>query len=348
MANRAEHVWEDGALGGWLHQASQRCNVILMSAEMTSRVEGSAPDLTQSRVSVLMSEAHRRLWQKSAGADARCTLNAYSTNTSGKLLGAAPSQTLDKNLSNTEFHIVVAMRLGVDVCGGGLPCRFCGMMMDSKGRHALSCMSGGDCTLEHNEVRDAFFDYCRRAHIQPDREAPGLWNELSTTDGRRRPADVLVCGASAFPRALPDGSQVRRHPRIAFDFAIINALGRQHWEKALDEPGLAVEAYAQKKRRHQDTARKCDQLGIWFQPLVFDAQGGMTSETAGVLHQLANAVAHAENLQLAACKEDMLQRFAVIVDRASARAILRRRAVPTHVGEVACRRAANECATLEA
>ena len=62
---------------------------------------------------------------------------------------------------------------------------------------------------------------------------------------------------------------------------------------------------------------------------------------------LANAVANAENLQLSACKEDLLQRFAVIIARVSANAILRRRPVTAHAAENACRRAANECLHLE-
>jgi hypothetical protein len=192
--------------------------------------------------------------------------------------------------------------LGVDVCEGGIPCRFCGTVMDFQGRHALSCTAGGDCTLEHNEVRDAFFDFSRRARLQPEREAPALLRGVSTVDGKRRPADVLVCGAAAFPRTLPDGSQGRRHPRVAFDFAVINALGRGHWQETSHEPGSAAENYATKKCRHQDTARKCGEAGIWFQPLLFDAQGGMTKQTGVVIHQLAQALANAENSSLIAAR----------------------------------------------
>ena len=166
-------------------------------------------------------------------------------------------------------------------------------------------------------------------------------------DGRRRPADVLVCTASAFPRVLPDGSQGHRQPRIAFDFAVINALGRDHWVKTSDTPGSAVEAYAEKKRSHQDTAKKCDDAGVLFQPLVFDAQGGMTTEAGVVIHQLASALASAENLQPSVCKEEMMQKFALIISRAGAKSVLRRRQGPELVGETACRRACSEATVLE-
>ena len=107
-------------------------------------------------------------------------MNAYATPTSGKWLGAVPSRTLDKNLSSAEFTDEVSLRLGVDVSDGGCPCRFCGVVCDCKGRHALSCTAGGDTNLEHNEVRDAFFDYCRRARMSPEQEAPRLLTNMTT------------------------------------------------------------------------------------------------------------------------------------------------------------------------
>ena len=85
----------------------------------------------------------------------------------------------------------------------------------------------------------------------------------------------MVCRSAAFHRTLPDGTRVRpEHPRIAFDFAIINALGPSHWQETWMESRSAVEKYAEKKRSHLDTARKCNEVGIVFQPIVFDVQGG--------------------------------------------------------------------------
>eukprot|EP00973_Karenia_brevis_P016316 2234572-Karenia_brevis.AAC.1 len=72
---------------------------------------------------------------------------------------------------------------------------------------------------------------------------------------------------------------MHRHSRIAFDFAVINSLGQGHLAKTLQETGAAVEAYAERKKRHQKSVRKCDDAGVFFQPLAFDSQGGMTSET---------------------------------------------------------------------
>ena len=84
-----------------------------------------------------------------------------------------PSLTLDKRLSKTDFVITLAGRLGVDVCEGDVPCNYCGIVMDRLGRHCLSCMSGGDHTVQHNEVRNVVQSICGRARLNPEREAPG-------------------------------------------------------------------------------------------------------------------------------------------------------------------------------
>ena len=146
---------------------------------------------------------------------------------------------------------------------------------------------------------------------------------------------MLVCGAGAFPRVLPDGALGRRHPRIAFDFAVINSLGQGHWDRTLVADIHPVEAYADQKGAYQDTARKCSEAGILFQPLVFDSQGAMTPETQVVLHQLATAMSKVEAKDLHACKTELHERIGILVARASSRSIRRRCGRITHAGAAA-------------
>ena len=82
-------------------------------------------------------------------------------------------------------------------------------------------------------------------------------------------------------------------------------------------------------------------------PLVFDAQGGVTTQTAVIIHQLADALASAENLQPAVCKKEMMQKFALIIGRSNAKAVLRRRQGPELADATACRRACSEATLLE-
>ena len=58
--------------------------------------------------------------------------------------------------------------------------------------------------------------------------------------------------------------------------------------------------------------------------MVFEAQGGVESRAAAILHRIAEAVATAEGLDSAGCKRAMLEKLAIIVARAHARAVRRR------------------------
>ena len=159
-----------------------------------------------------------------------------------KSLGVTPSKTFDKDLSRSEFVTDVAGRRGVDVCEGGNACNFCGQPADSKGRHAWSCMAGGDAAVEHNNVRDLVFDYCKRGLLQPDLEAAGVLRDLPCPQAKRRPADILVCSSAVLATSLPDGGRSFRFPRVALDFAVINALGAGHWDLTFWQSGASAEA----------------------------------------------------------------------------------------------------------
>ena len=185
-------------------------------------------------------------------------------------------------------------------------------------------MSGGDTTLLHNHVRDIVHDYCKRGCLRPEAEAPELLRGISAPDGRRRPADVLICSAAILARRLPDGARVVGR-KVALDFAVIKALGRGHWNGTFQRPGSAEEAYAVRRCRHQDTETKFRQAGLEFQPMVMSSQGGMTPAMGAVLHGIADAVATIEGADPDVIRQDMFQGLAIAVARANARAATRRR-----------------------
>ena len=157
--------WDIGA-GSDLHAALGRCwNTLRTATSPNPFVYGEPSNLTQHGLSAQLGQcAH-------AGSDDQCRLHAYRVDGSATVLGLTPSFTLDTT--------AVGSRLGVDVCGGGA-CRFCGKTLDCKGRHASSCMAGGDHVTLRNSVRDLIFDYCQRAQLRPQLEAAGI------LDGRRR------------------------------------------------------------------------------------------------------------------------------------------------------------------
>jgi hypothetical protein len=185
-------------------------------------------------------------------------------------------------------------------------------------------MAGGDAVAVHHTIRNLLADYCRRGRLQPELEAPGLLRDLPVPEGRRRPANVLVCAGACLAPNLPDGARPHRLPRVALDIAVINALGANHWQRTFQEPGRAAADYSDRKRRFQDTARKCRDAGVDFVPLVFEHQGGTTPEGTAVLHAISAAVATAEAREAAEVREELLGRIAVVLARANARAVVRR------------------------
>ncbi|CAE8614264.1 unnamed protein product [Polarella glacialis] len=324
-AIRPAHRWDSNGDESPIAAAIGRCSAELAGAGMATRIQGDAREMTQSQVSNVIGLARVKAWRAVATPDSACNLNAFSAPLAGKALGITPSKTLDKHLSKNEFVTEVAARLGVDVCEGGHACSFCGLAADSRGRHALFCMSGGDATVEHNSVRDLVHDYCRRGLLRPQLEAQGVLRDIPLPDGRRRPADVLVCSGSVLVQSLPDGSRPVGPNSVALDFAVINALGPGHWEETSRQPGSAAKAYADRKRRHLDTASKCEAAGVRFQPMVFEAQGGMTSEAGAVIHAIAGAVASAEDADQQKIRVEIFEKISLLIMRANARRIGRRR-----------------------
>ena len=120
--------------------------------------------LTQTHLRSMLGKASLGAWCSRAGSDDQCRLQAFAVDGAATVLGLTPSYTLDTTLSSSDFLALIGCRLGVDVCGGG-PCRFCGKPADCKGRHALSCMAGGDHVVLHNGIRDLLDDYCNRAPL---------------------------------------------------------------------------------------------------------------------------------------------------------------------------------------
>ena len=149
---------------------------------------------------------------------------------------------------------------------------------------------------------------------------------------------------------LTDGSRPLGPTRVALNFAVINALGPSHWNETFQKSGSAAEAYANTKRRHLDTAAKCEAAGVRFQPMVFEAQGGMTSEAGAVLHAIAGAVAAAEAGDQVRIREEIFERISLLIMRSNARRIGRRRGngeAAENMSVAAAARAISEAQLLE-
>ena len=93
-------------------------------------------------------------------------MNAYAALGGGRWLNATASKALDKHLSGHQILTLVGLQLGVDVLEGSVACRLCGITMDTKGIHCLSCTVGSDTVVRHNDVRDLLYKFASRAQLK--------------------------------------------------------------------------------------------------------------------------------------------------------------------------------------
>ena len=79
------------AEGSYLHNARGRCNNLLESSGMNSRVGVEVGDLCQSAVSRLLDKARVRKWRATTQPDEVSRLNAYSSQQAGKVYDVIPT-----------------------------------------------------------------------------------------------------------------------------------------------------------------------------------------------------------------------------------------------------------------
>ena len=315
-------VWDTQASGSPLAEAVQRIDTYLGSQEI---LRGDHNKVTQTRLNKLMTAKRMERWGESVTPADKVRKNAYSAKGAGKLFRIIPSKALDTKLTSGEFVTNVACLLGVDVMEGGEPCPKCGVMLDCKGTHPKSCMAGGDKNILHNAVRDVYEDYSRRGGLRPEREAPGLMADTNAEQpSQERPADILIIPSLALARELPDGSRAVRTERVCLDFAVVNALGSNHWSQTAVKGGMAAEDEDQRKRRHNNTEARCAERGLTFWPVIFEQQGGQSKAAYAATRAIAEAVADREGGRASDIRQEMNQRVAILLARATASMIARR------------------------
>ena len=297
--------------GGFVQAAIHRLNAQVSPGEQLDGSVNLENVPEQRALSDGISKACFENLKAESGAYDQARLNAFASPGVNRWLQEPPSKTLDKHFSGYELITSIQLSLGVDVNEGSLLCRFCATPLDTKGIHPSSCSAGGDCNLRHNETRDKLFKWAQRARLNPVLEKAGIFNENDVIC-LRRPADVLV------------DDPVTRIEKVALDIKVINSLGPGHIEATMHSSSAAADAYRVQALEHQDTARRCLERGIRYEPLVFTAQGGMQSRTESFITQFATAIAKNESLEPGSIKADIIQDLSRGLARAAARAIARR------------------------
>ena len=139
--------------------------------------------------------------------------------------------------------------------------------------------------------------------------------------------DLTQPSARLDPRLLPSctASPTARGPApgpLAFDFTVINALGPNHRDATFAAPAGAAAAYVTHKRRHQRTEALRREAGVTYHP---EAQGGMSTEAAALLHRLADVVSSVEGAAALTICNRLFDQLGVAIARGNGRSIRRRR-----------------------
>ena len=137
----------------------------------------------------------------------------------------------------------------------------------------------------------------------------------------RRPADVLIDWAANPTRAA--GPAVL-FERVALDIKVINALGAGHADPFENDPHAAMDRYHQHACSLQDTARRCQQQGITYMPVVFTAQGGIGRHAEHAIGRIAAVIAANRGSDAPSEKARIFERISGSLARSAARAIARR------------------------
>ena len=225
-------------------------------------------------------------------------------------LRVVPSHVFDTLLSNDNLRDSLRLRVGVETGTGDSHCPLCCQLVDAYGRHALSCMSGGDCVGRHNTVRNTFFKEAVKARFRPVLEKPGILPD-------QRPADIFL---HVGPSAAQSG---RRHfDQVAWDFAVISPYTPARLRDATDAADMAT--YAEQKRQKLGTASRCEGLGVAFEPIVFEATGGVELGGKKVLEGLFKAVAANTDSTPQEVTERVMGRISIDLQRAWHRSLSRR------------------------
>ena len=112
--------------------------------------------------------------------------------------------------------------------------------------------------------------------------------------------------------------------RVALDVGIVCSQAASHVEAAAAEVCGAAEEYVRTKCSRADIERRCEEVGVLFQPLIFESLGGVSREAELVIKSLNQAVASATDSPYGEVATRFWQRISIDIQRSQHRAFVRR------------------------
>jgi hypothetical protein len=310
-------VWEGLSQGSDAARSFALLNSKLLP-EHQVQLTGSEPQcFSQKHLSKLLdSSDHQRFLLTLSHADRENVLSECRPGASG-FLSVVPSKEAGGAMDPAEFVVELKARLSLDELPSAEFCPLCDGVEDPKCRHSRGlCVAGPDRNLKHNSVRNTVGRFAGRAALNPEVEKAGLLppGPDEPSSNLRRPADVYL-------PSWKNGSPA------ALDFAGTSPHRLDALARTAAGGESAAEAYTSFKRNFQNTAEECRRQGILFVPMVFEPSGAWAPDALRTLRELANISARRSGAEQSAVLGNMLQSLCVVIRTASARAVLRRRAL---------------------
>ena len=109
------------------------------------------------------------------------------------------------------------------------------------------------------------------------------------------------------------------------DFAVTSGIRQSTIQASIQDPSSAVTAYEDFKRNHLDTARLCNEEGLFFVPVVVETNGGLWGPSARkIFSELAKTKSVHSGEQKDKILGQLYQNLDVVLQRENSRAILKR------------------------
>ena len=295
--------WEQAALAECPEYAT---------AEVLRKLTDPSSLVRQSELTELFDNKHWEHQYIKASPENKVRLTALNTGWADGWLCVTPCLGFDTLLTNSCLSDSLKFRLGVDLMAGESHCSLCKQVMDSRGHHAVACNCGGDIVTRHNDLRNTVYREARKAGFKPELEKQGLLPG-------RRPADVLLHVGPC--KLRPAGVSF---PTVALDFAVVSPFTTARLRQQGPALCAAID-YAEQKRKHENTAGRCADQRVSFEPIVFEATGGVDPEAQLLLEGLRAEVARKTEITKNEAIQRLKARISIDLQRSLHRSLERRR-----------------------
>jgi Reverse transcriptase (RNA-dependent DNA polymerase) len=193
-------------------------------------------------------------------------LAAVSAPHSGDWLHALPIASCGLKLDNEAIRVAVGLRLGVDLCiSHNCPC---GLLVDTKGSHSLSCKLACGRMIRHFHLNDVIYRALASADIPASKEPSGLLR----SDGKR-----------------PDGLTLipwQAGRSLTWDVTVSHTAASSYLSNVAATAGGVAEMAAERKREKYVELEK----SYIFQPISFETFGPINSSGHSFISEIGRRI----------------------------------------------------------